>query len=83
MFVIDHMNVMYFWSRVGLLGCACRDSCGVHLYDVLHCAGGTGGEDQDPAVITRAIYPDPPTFVSAFSWHPQHQNRIITASYTG
>ncbi|KAK3891191.1 hypothetical protein Pcinc_004907 [Petrolisthes cinctipes] len=70
-------------SRVGLLGCACRDSCGVRLYDVLHCAGGTGGDDQDPAVITRAIYPDPPTFVSAFSWHPQHQNRIITASYTG
>ncbi|XP_042242958.1 GATOR complex protein MIOS-A-like [Homarus americanus] len=68
-------------SRVGLLASLCRDSSSVRIYDILHYTHG--GEDQEPAVITRSINTDSSTYISAFSWHPTHENRIITASYTG
>lgn len=70
-----------FYFRVGLLASLCRDSSSVRIYDILHYTHG--GEDQEPAVITRSINPDSSTYISAFSWHPTHENRIITASYTG
>ncbi|XP_045138344.1 GATOR complex protein MIOS-A-like [Portunus trituberculatus] len=68
-------------SRVGLVASLCRDSPSIRLHDILHYTGG--GEDQEPAVITRSITPDASTFISAFSWHPTHENRLLTASYTG
>lgn len=68
-------------SRVGLVASLCRDSSTIRLHDILHYTAG--GEDQEPAVITRSITPDASTFISAFSWHPTHENRLLTASYTG
>ncbi|XP_037785674.1 GATOR complex protein MIOS-like [Penaeus monodon] len=68
-------------SRVGLLASLSRDSAAVRIYDILHY--NMGGEDQEPAVLTRSINTDTNTSLSAFCWHPTHENRILTASYTG
>ena len=69
------------FPRVGLVASLCRDSPSIRLHDILHYTAG--GEDQEPAVITRSITPDASTFISGFSWHPTHENRLLTASYTG
>lgn len=68
-------------SRLGLVASLCRDSPSMRLYDIIHYAAG--GEDQEPAVITRSITPDPGTCISTFSWHPTHENRLLSASYAG
>ncbi|CAL4258099.1 unnamed protein product, partial [Meganyctiphanes norvegica] len=67
--------------RVGLLASLSRDASVVKLYDIQHYSVGV--EEQEPAVITRTIDTDSNNNISAFSWHPTHENRIITASYSG
>ncbi|XP_068202400.1 GATOR2 complex protein MIOS-A [Palaemon carinicauda] len=68
-------------SRANLLGSLGKDSSTVRIHDVLNYI--IGAEDQEPAVVSRSITPDLNNFVSAFSWHPNHENRLLTASYTG
>lgn len=79
--IVHIYDTTTYTSRLGLVASLCRDSPSMRLYDIIHYAAG--GEDQEPAVITRSITPDPGTCLSTFSWHPTHENRLLGASYTG
>ncbi|XP_076029287.1 GATOR complex protein mio [Oratosquilla oratoria] len=68
-------------TRHGFLASLSMDSHIVRLYDIQYY--GVGAEDQEPTFTTRSISTDQNNYLSGFTWHPMHENRIVTVSYSG
>lgn len=72
-------NLFYFVLRHNLLGSLQRDSTVVHLHDVQQSV-----DEAEPSVLERSVQPgNADDFITAFSWHPTHDNRLLTTTLSG
>ncbi|XP_054286757.1 GATOR complex protein MIOS [Macrosteles quadrilineatus] len=72
-------KVIWCPTRHNLLGSLQRDSTVIHLHDVQQSM-----DETEPSVLERSVQPrSADDIITAFSWHPTHDNRLITASLSG
>ncbi|XP_031568130.1 GATOR complex protein MIOS-like [Actinia tenebrosa] len=78
-------NLAWSPTRFGLLSTIARDSSVVQLYDIQHAQLGSSAYNSyelDASVIERSAKSSK-TDISSFSWHPTHENRMLTISSNG
>ncbi|XP_069700640.1 GATOR2 complex protein MIOS [Periplaneta americana] len=74
-------KVLWCPTRHNLLGSLLRDSAVIHLHDIQHtvCAN----DEVEPSVLERSVHPGSANNITSFSWHPTHENRLLTIALTG
>ncbi|KAJ8313969.1 hypothetical protein KUTeg_008530 [Tegillarca granosa] len=72
------MKINWCPTRMGFLAVLCKETSVIKLYDIRH--ANIGLEDLEPAIIERNIQPYGQHALTAFSWHPIHENRMLTIS---
>uniref|UniRef100_A0A1B6CGC5 MIOS-like alpha-solenoid domain-containing protein n=1 Tax=Clastoptera arizonana TaxID=38151 RepID=A0A1B6CGC5_9HEMI len=65
-------------TRHNLLGSLQKDSAVIHLHDVQQSM-----DETEPSVLERSVQPGSSTHITSFSWHPTHENRLLTIALTG
>lgn len=70
-----------FHNRHNLLGSLLRDSCALSLYHVQHTL--VGNDEIEPTVLERSVQPGASNPITSFSWHPTHENRLLTIAQSG
>lgn len=84
----SHSVTATAWSptRSGLVTTLGKESPIVQLYDIQHTSVVSPtygvGYEIEPSFIERSVKPSG-TVVSAFSWHPSQENRMLTISPSG
>lgn len=65
--------------RHNLLGSLQRDSSVVHLHDVQQSM-----DETEPSALERTVQPrEDEDTITAFSWHPTHDNRLVATYLSG
>ena len=67
--------------RHSLLGSLLRDSTAIHLHDIQYTV--VGNDEVEPSVLERRVYPGTMNNITSFSWHPTHENRMLTIALSG
>jgi len=67
--------------RHNLLGSLLRDSTAIHLHDIQYTV--VGNDEVEPSVLERRVYPGTMNNITSFSWHPTHENRMLTIALSG
>lgn len=67
--------------RRNLLGSLLRDSTAIHLNDIQYTV--VGNDEVEPSVLERKVYPGTTNNITSFSWHPTHENRMLTIALSG
>lgn len=53
-----------------------RDNASIHLHDIQHVV--IGNDDIEQTMLERSIIPSTSNYLSSFSWHPNHENRLLS-----
>ncbi|GFG38305.1 hypothetical protein Cfor_12188 [Coptotermes formosanus] len=64
-----------------LLGSLLRDSTAIHLHDIQYTV--VGNDEVEPSVLERSVFPGTTNNITSFSWHPTHENRLLTIAFSG
>lgn len=67
--------------RHSLLGSLLRDSTAIHLHDIQYTV--VGNDEVEPSVLERKVHPGTMNNITSFSWHPTHENRMLTIALSG
>ncbi|XP_046334805.1 GATOR complex protein MIOS-like [Haliotis rufescens] len=68
-------------TRSGMLSVLCKDNNVVQLYDIRHSV--FGADVMEPALVERNIQPCKDSVISSFTWHPTHENRLLSVTSSG
>ncbi|KAG8255982.1 hypothetical protein J6590_079341, partial [Homalodisca vitripennis] len=68
-------KIVWCPTRHNLLGSLQRDSAVIHLHDVQQSM-----DETEPSVLERSVQPRGEETLTSFSWHPTHDNRLITTT---
>ncbi|XP_046677873.1 GATOR complex protein MIOS-B-like [Homalodisca vitripennis] len=71
-------KIVWCPTRHNLLGSLQRDSAVIHLHDVQQSM-----DETEPSVLERSVQPRGEETLTSFSWHPTHDNRLITTTLSG
>ncbi|XP_066997693.2 GATOR2 complex protein MIOS isoform X2 [Anabrus simplex] len=74
-------KVLWCPTRHNLLGSLLRDSSTIYLHDIRHTV--VGNDEVEPSVLERSVQPCPASNITSFSWHPTHENRLMTIALSG
>lgn len=74
-------SVCYPVYRHNLLGSLLRDSTSIQLHDIRYTV--FGNDEVEPSVLERSVHPGTANNITSFSWHPTHENRLLTIALSG
>lgn len=80
-FILVKWNVLInkiFIFRHNLLGSLQRDSTAIHLHDLQQSM-----DDAEPSILERSVQVGSSSHLTSFSWHPTHENRLLTIAFSG
>ncbi|PSN33611.1 WD repeat-containing protein mio [Blattella germanica] len=72
-------KILWCPTRHNLLGSLLRDSAAIHLHDIKQTV--IGNDEIEPSVLERSVHPGTAN-ITSFSWHPTHENRLLTIAGT-
>ncbi|CAH0752477.1 unnamed protein product [Bemisia tabaci] len=71
-------KVLWCPTRHNLLGSLQHDSSAIYLHDIQQSV-----DETEPSVLERSVQPGSASLLTSFSWHPTHENRLLTIALTG
>lgn len=60
------------------MGSLQHDSSAIYLHDIQQSV-----DETEPSVLERSVQPGSASLLTSFSWHPTHENRLLTIALTG
>lgn len=72
------LKVLWCPTRHNLLGSLQRDSTAIHLHDLQQSM-----DDAEPSILERSVQVGSSSHLTSFSWHPTHENRLLTIAFSG
>ncbi|KDR16180.1 GATOR complex protein MIOS [Zootermopsis nevadensis] len=75
------IKVLWCPTRHNLLGSLLRDSTSLHLHDIQYTV--VGNDEVEPFVQEQSVHPGTANNITSFSWHPTHENRLLTIALSG
>jgi hypothetical protein len=51
------------------------------LHDIQYTV--VGNDEVEPSVLERSVFPGTTNNITSFSWHPTHENRLLTIAFSG